>query len=371
MNRDVPFARRTLFEDRRRAVLALGGVGSGLLLVLLMSGIFAGFTRQESAYMDQSPADVIISQAGVNTMQMSTSALPAGTLDQVVAVPGVAWAVPLRQMTSTVTAGGTQLVAYVFGYETTGGQGGPQQLHAGRRPAAGEILLDRAGADQLRVTLGDTVEVFGTKLVVSGLTSGLTSVASTSVFMTADQYAALAGAGTNYVLVGRQPGVTAEELAARLAEHVPAAHAQTRFAFSEQESKMVQDMYTDVIQTMNAIGFVIALALVALTLSAVTSANLREYGVVKALGATRVHLGRAVATQAVWAILAASVIATVCSLLLAALVNTTVPNISVIIEPRSVLTTLLGALIVGAPAALLPLRRVLAVDPASAFRGAT
>jgi len=272
-------------------------------------------------------------------------------------------------MTSTVTAGDTRLVSYVFGYETIDGKGGPQRLLSGRHPGVGEIVLDRAGADQLRVTAGDTVEVFGTKLTISGLTSGLTSVASTSVFITFEQFESLAGPGTNYVLVGKGPGISADGLAQRLAEQVPSIHAQTRPQFSEQESKMVQDTYTDVIQTMNVIGFVIALALVALTLSAVTSANLREYGVVKALGATRSELSRVVAIQALWAIVASSVIATIGAVVLASVVNATVPNISVIIEPRSVLATLIGALIVGAPAALLPLRRVLRVDPASAFRG--
>jgi putative ABC transport system permease protein len=119
---------------------------------------------------------------------------------------------------------------------------------------------------------------------------------------------------------------------------------------------------------MTAIGFVIALALVALTLSAVTSSNIRAYGVVKALGATRGRLTGVVATQAIWAVLSATVIATALAYLLSLLIDATVPNIEMVIEPGTVLLTLIGALVVGAPAALLPLRRVLRVDPASAFR---
>jgi len=44
------------------------------------------------------------------------------------------------------------------------------------------------------------------------------------------------------------------------------------------------------------------------------------------------------------------------------------PNVTVLIQPGSVLRTGTGALVVGGLAALLPLRRVLRVDPATAFR---
>jgi ABC-type antimicrobial peptide transport system permease subunit len=38
------------------------------------------------------------------------------------------------------------------------------------------------------------------------------------------------------------------------------------------------------------------------------------------------------------------------------------------IEPGALVVTFLGAVLVGAPGALLPLRRVLRLDPATAFR---
>jgi putative ABC transport system permease protein len=370
VNGRVALARRTLFEDRRRAALAMAGVGSGLLMVILMTAIFAGFTKQETAYMDNSPADIVISQAGVNTMQMSTSSLALETVPAVRKVAGVAWVEPLRQTTSTITVVGssTRLISYVFGFQSIDKRGGPRELDRGRLPGMGEIVIDRAGAEQLHVRMGDQVEVFGRSLTISGLTRGLTSVANTTAFITAAQYAQIAGPGVNYLLVGAAPGTTPAELAERLSNAVPNVTVQTRTEFSGQEARLVEDMYTDVIRTMTGIGFVIALALVALTLSAVTSSNIRAYGVVKALGATRGRLTSVVATQAVWAVLSATAIATALAYVLSLIIGATVPNIEMVIEPSAVVFTLAGALVVGAPASLLPLRRVLRVDPASAFR---
>jgi putative ABC transport system permease protein len=75
----VPLARRNLFQERRRALLAVAGVAMALLLVLVLQGIFDGAMRQVTAYIRTSEADLFVSQQGVRTMHMSASALPPGS----------------------------------------------------------------------------------------------------------------------------------------------------------------------------------------------------------------------------------------------------------------------------------------------------
>jgi putative ABC transport system permease protein len=367
--RAVPLARRNLFEDRRRAVLSLLGIGAGLLMVLLMTGLLVGMTKQETAYIDGSPADLFVSQRGVRTLQMSTTELPAGTLERVRAVPGVAWAESLRHTTTIVGSGEGRLISYLFGFDARGGHGGPRELSAGTMPGPGEVVLDAAGARQLHLGVGDTIAVFGTPLRVSGLVSGLTGLGNTTMFITSEQFAQMAGPGTNFVLVGADPSVTTDVVRERIATAVPEATVQTRQQFSSEQARTIEDLYTDVVRTMIAAGFLIALALVGLTLSTVTSSKLREYGVVKSLGATTGKLTSVVVSQAVWAIVAAMALATVLAVGMAFGISKVMPGMLLVIEPGSVLFTTLGAVIVGVPAAMIPLRRVLRVDPASAFRG--
>lgn len=369
MKRSVPFGRRNLFEDQRRFALAMLGIGSGLLMVLLMQAVFAGFTKQETAYLDSQEVDVIVSQAGVRTMQMSVSSLPEGTLDRVRSARGVSWAEPLRQMTTTVTIGDRQLITYLIGYDTARGVGGPRRIEEGVGPRLGEVILDAAGAQQLGVGVGGTVTILGREMRVSGLTSGLTGIANTSSFVTSEQFASLVGAGTNYVFVGASRGMSAEILREQIEATAVGVTVQTKAAFSVEEAAFVSDLYRDVIGTMIGIGYAIALALVALSLSSVTSSKLRDYGVVKALGATKRQLVATVASQAFWSVVVATTFASASALALAAAIDRTVPNIELVIEPGAVLTTLGGALLVGAPGAVLPLRRVLRVDPATSFSG--
>ena len=76
MTGSVPLARRNLLRQRVRLALSVGGVGMALLLVLSLEAIYNGVLDQVTAYPDNAGAPVIVSQRGVETMHMSSSAIP-------------------------------------------------------------------------------------------------------------------------------------------------------------------------------------------------------------------------------------------------------------------------------------------------------
>ncbi len=367
----IPLARKNLFQDRRRAVLAVGGVAASLVLVLVLDGVFAGAMQQVNAYMRHSPADVFVAQRDVRTMHMTQSALPPTTVDEVAAVDGVAWAEGLRYTTSILEAdGGGQLTTYVLGYDTTTGRGGPRRLAAGGAPGPGEVLVDDTAADELGIHVGDTVSILGSPvpLRVSGLSTDGTNIVNTTVYIRTQDFADLRGDTVAYVLAGAKPGIDADTLAQRIAAALPDTTVQTRAEFARQEANVVRDMAADVMKIVTVIGFVIALAVTGLTLFTATLAKLHEYGILKALGAGTPRLAATVAAQAAWSVTLALLAAVAASMLLGVAIGAATPNVQVAIEPESILRTGATALIVGALASLIPLRRVLRVDPATAFR---
>jgi putative ABC transport system permease protein len=371
MHRRVSLARKNLFQDRRRAMLAIGGVAVSLVLVLVLDGVFAGAMRQANAYMRNSPADVFAAQRGVRTMHMTQSALPPDTVEQVAAVDGVAWAEGLRYTTSILEAAdGGQLTSYVLGYDTSTGRGGPRRLAAGTAPDRGEVLVDDVAADELGIHVGDRVSLLGSPvpLRVSGLSTEGTNIVNTTVYVRTEEFAALRGDTVAYVLAGAEPDVDPDALAWRIAAALPDTTVQTRAEFARQEANVVRDMAADVMKIVTVIGFVIALAVTGLSLFTATLAKLREYGVVKALGAGTGRLAVTVAAQAAWSIALALTVAIGLALAIGAGIDAATPNVRVVIEAGSVARTGVTALVVGALAALVPLRRVLRVDPATAFR---
>ena len=265
-------------------MLSVAGVGLSLVLVLVLNGIYAGAMRQVTAYIRASPADVFVAQRDVRTMHITQSVLPPGTVEAVRGVDGVCWAEPLRYTTSVV---------------------------------------DEVAADELGVDLGDEVNVLGQPFEISGLSANGINIVNTTVYLRTEDFAAIRGDATAYLLVGAAPSVEADQLVARIHNAVPGVTAQTRDGFTHQEANVVRDMAADVMGVMTAIGFVIVLA------------------VVVALGVS-FALGSAVAALT--------------------------PNVRIVLEARSLVKTVVGASVAGAIAAFVPLRRVLSVDPATAFR---
>jgi len=371
MSERVPLARKNLFQDRRRAVLAVGGVAASLVLVLILDGVFAGAMHQVNAYMRSSPADVFVAQRDVRTMHMTQSALPAATVAEVAAVDGVAWAEGLRYTTSILeAAGGGQLTTYVLGYDTTTGRAGPRRLASGRAPGPGEVLVDDSAADELGIDVGDTVSILGSPvpLRVSGLSTDGTNIVNTTVYVRTEDFAALRGDSVAYVLAGADAGIAPDALAKRIAMALPDTTVQTRAEFARQEANVVRDMAADVMKIVTVIGFVIALAVTGLTLFTATLAKLREFGILKALGAGNPRLALTVAAQAAWSVGLALIAAVGMAMLLGAAIGAATPNVRVTIEAGSILRVGGTAVVVGALASLVPLRRVQRLDPATAFR---
>lgn len=367
----VPLARRALFQDRRRAALASGGVAAALLLVLMLQGIFDGAMHQVTAYLRGNPADVVVSQKNVRTMHMSASALEPTAVERVRGVDGVAWAEGIRYTTTfLLSAAGDQQLSYVIGYDTATGRGGPQQLTRGNPPRSGEIVLEEIAADRLGVGTGESVSVLGGVFRVSGLFRGGTTIVNSIAFITNEDFASRRGEAVAYVLAGADPAVSAKELQRRVDAAIPKLTVQTRLAFARQEEALVRDMSADLMRIMSIVGLLIALAVIGLTLFTLTLAKLREHAIVKAMGGRTRRLAGVVLAQAGWSISLAVVVATALAGVLGFLVEWWAPEITIAIESASVVRVAFGALFVGALGAIVPLRRVATVDPASAFRRA-
>ena len=128
------------------------------------------------------------------------------------------------------------------------------------------------------------------------------------------------------------------------------------------------DMSADVISIMNVVGFVVGLAVVALTVYVATLARRREYGVLKALGARNRVLYRVVLVQAVLSVAFGFAIGLAFTSLLGFLVARTDLNLELAITAASLAKVGLFAAVIAGLAAILPIRQVAGVDPAVVFR---
>ncbi|HET7704232.1 MAG TPA: ABC transporter permease [Candidatus Limnocylindrales bacterium] len=364
-------ARRNLLRSRARLTVSIGGVALALTLVLALDAIFEGVSRQLTAYIDRSGADVWVAQSGVRNLHMVASWLPATTTDAVADLEGVALAEPILYTTDSMSAGDERGWAYVIGLTPDATMGGPWDVVEGAGQAgSGEAVIDRRFAQRAGVGIGDRVTLLGREFRIAGLTDGTASLVNSVAFVSFDDFAARRGGepAVSFVLVRAADGVSPDTLAQVIGSNVDGVTAQSRVAFGLAERKLALDMSGDVISIMNVIGFVVGLAVVALTVYIATLALRREYGSLKAVGASGGYLYRVVLAQAGLSVAAGFLAAVAITAALSLIVPRTGANLELAIAGASLTKVGIVAAVIAALAALLPIRQIANLDPALVAR---
>lgn len=368
----VRVAFRNLFQSWMRLIVSLGGIALAMLLILALDAIVAGTERQMTAYIDHSGADIIVSQAGVRTLHMSSSSLPSDDLSRVLREPGVASVTPILYVTNTIVAGGQHSLAYIIGLPAGAEAGMPWQVEAGRSlPGRGEAVIEATIARQVGVDIGDTVTLLGRPFIVSGLARGTATLTNSVAFISLDDFAQIRDTPdtVSYVLVKTLPDVSPTIVAARIQRDIAGVTAQTRGQFAAQERQVVDDMSTDLISIMDVIGLVIGLAVMALSVYTATLARRAEYGVLKALGARVSHLYRVVLAQAFLSVGLGFALGLALTIALAIAVPYLAGNVALAIGIGSLLKVGVVSLVIAGLSAILPIWQIARLDPAQVFKG--
>lgn len=361
----VPIARRTLFIERRRAALGIGGVGLALLIVMALGAVFDGAMREVTRYIDTADADVFVAQRGVRNLHMSLSAMPSDAVNEVRSVEGVERADPILYETSPLTVGDARQLSYLIGYHA-GRAGGPVQITEGNHPGPGEIVLDSDAAEALQVDVGDEVSAMGRPWTVSGLTQGMTNITNTISYVRFADFAEAREmqSTVSYVLVAAgDPRQVASSI-----ERETGLEALTTETFSGEEKRIVQDMSADIMRIMTLSGLLIGLTVVVLVLYSATLSRLRDIGLMKAIGASNQRVARLVVVQAAWTVLPALAFAALTTLGLSVVLRGVGAGVPMWLSPGAIVRVGATALLLGALGAIAPLARVVRVEPHSVFR---
>jgi putative ABC transport system permease protein len=158
-----------------RFILTATGLGLLLMIVLGMSGIYAGLVHEATLLVNRLDADLWVVQAGTRGPFAEVSRVPASLADRLEAVPGVASAHRFVYHTVQRERDGKPWRFAVQGLDWPADRGNALPLVAGRPlgQAHYEMLADRTLGLALneRIRLGDDV------YEVVGLTRGMTSSA--------------------------------------------------------------------------------------------------------------------------------------------------------------------------------------------------
>jgi putative ABC transport system permease protein len=236
-------------------------------------------------------------------------------------------------------------------------------------PEPGEIIIDGQVAERLGVGVGDTVSALGHQARIAGLASGTANVVSSVAFVDRATFrqAARTRSGASYLLVWPADGIDAGDAAEAIERDYPVT-AQTREEFSVAERAIISDMSTGLIRGMLVIGFVVGVAVAALSMYTVTTSRLREYAVLKAIGLRNRGLYGMVARQATLTVGGGLALALGLLAAMTVVIPAVEPSLTMAVTAGSLLRVIAITGVIAVVAALLPALRLARVDPASVYR---
>lgn len=366
----VPVARRNLLSDKTRLAISIAGVAVAILLILTLLAVYKGSVDQAAAYVSHVDADVWVGQAGTHDMFHTFSLVPTSLVGELSSIEGVSEAHPLVSRTTSIPIDGKENSINVIGYHPANGAGGPFEIAEGRGdPQPGEIIADKVTMKTNGLHLGDSIDIEGKPHEIIGVSQGTSVLVSQYAFVDIEETRAFLGPDrANFILLKAAGPGTAEQLKQRIEELYPGLAVFTKSDFAFNNSAVIRNSFLPILAVLVVIAFIIGVAIVGLVVYSATLERKREYGILKAIGATRRQLYMIVFKQAVLSSIAGYLVGLLLAFGVIWLVGQIVAQISMAFSWTHFLAAFVSALAMSFLASYVPARKVNRIDPVVVFK---
>ena len=408
-------ARKNLFEDIPRFLVAQAGIMFAVSLITIQTGILNGFTRSTGVLIDQSSADLWVASEKTPFLDASIP-LPIERLVEARKVAGVQQAEGLLIRSTLWQSPTGQLTPLrIYGFDPQGHLFADWQMLEGSLDALKSpytIVIDKANRGSLDIKqLGDAGTIGSLPAKLVGLTAGTQSITSGATAYTSLETATAyinTGFGSavnctfvngdikclssyesqstptgqppapkklslsdtiNFILIQAKPGQDLSALQRQLQTTLPGTHAFTKAEIADMtRSYWLKKTGVGFILGLGAaVGFVVGLVVVSQILYSSVSDHLKEYGTLKAMGASDLIIYRVITEQALWM----AVLGYLPSMLLCLGLGSwtmTAKGIMILITPVTAIGVLGITVVMCVGSALFAIQKVTHVDPAIVFK---
>jgi putative ABC transport system permease protein len=380
-----------------RKLRALGTTVAVFVGVSLIAGTYVITDTINKAFDEifseslKGTAVVITNKEPVTQQSNTTTSFPAGVLKEVRAVPGV------KLAAGTIFTGG----GIFRGDEQVGSHFSPKFISAvlpprieslktveGHPPTdAHEATLDKAAADDAGLSIGDPIRIAGERRARTYRLVGLTELGGTSfggasiaqLTLPEAQFITNNLGRFNQISVGLNPDVSPEELKARIERVVPPT---LRVETAEQNANRSSDEIHDALSFLPiflgvfaAVALIVGAFVIFNTFSITVSQRVREYGLLRTLGASRRQILTSVFLEAALIGLLGAVAGVLGGLLFAKGIESLfkalgigLPTTALVVATRTVIVSVVLGIAVTLVAVLNPALRSTRVPPIAAMQ---
>lgn len=371
-------ALRSFLYDKTRSLLTLAGVVFAVCLIFAQVGIYQGLMETSSIIIDNTPGDIWISSKNTKNFDFS-QAIPEYYHQQALSTEGVAWAENLVMAWGIIKQkqGGAEQVELI-GFNPDTGVGGPWQMQSGKLSFVKNgnfMIIDESSMSRLgEIAVGEYREAFSRRLQVVGISQGAKSFTTAPYIFTsyrlAQQLSPLIGRDkTVFVIVKVAEGFTTDQVIENLRQRLIGVDIYSREDFSRQ-TRLYWTIETGVgfsfLLTI-IISFLVGTLIVGQTIYNSTMEHIKEFGTLKAIGASNGEIYQIIIAQALITALLGYLISLLVTLFSAKMYNVigTVMVVNMLTNLLVLGLTLIMCLI----ATVVSMRRIKEIDPAILFRG--
>jgi putative ABC transport system permease protein len=172
----------------------------------------------------------------------------------------------------------------------------------------------------------------------------------------------------NAYLLGYEPGADPASLKTQIEGRFPQVTVKSVAEVIADNERVITDGFLPVLRVLLTIGFIIGVAVIGLTIYSAMLEKRREYGVLKAIGASSIQMLLILVGQALAAAAAGYVVGVGGAFLAAKAAEWWVPQFITIITFRDVALVGAAAAAMGLVSSVVPLARIASVDAAEVFR---
>jgi putative ABC transport system permease protein len=298
----ISIAREILLHDKLRFVITVVSLGFAILMIVSDVGMFYGVTEDSVTLIDRAQAQLWVSKKE-ETRLNAPSLVPSSVLYRARRLEGVRQACALDYSVGNLKIGDTRQVSIV-GIDPACPLFQPWEITQGdddalrRRDTVIVDDLALRGLNQAQV--GETVELNGRELHLVAVTHDNKSFSYPFVYVNLQTFESLGGQPGFYSFIAVQlaPGADQVQIVQRL------AYANSGFAITPEQAFKQSTIAALIAQGVGMIfvvvgvGVVVGMLIITLTMYTATMALLRDFAILKALGATRWKIWGVVLEQA-------------------------------------------------------------------------
>lgn len=374
----IALALQIIMHQPIRFAAALMGISFAAGLAFIQLGLYMGFKENASIIVDNTDGEIWVCARHQENFDFPKQLEPR-TLDLVRSTRGVKSANPLLIVFSKwKLLSGAEKTVEVVGFDASPdhGVGGPWRLLRGFADDLddpGAMTVDTTAQEKLDdADLGSMTEVGDVEARVVGVTDGIRSFQGNPVLFTdlnnARSFGHLPFDAVHYIVVVLEPGAIRADVLNNL-RNIEYTEAYT----SEEFSKKAQDYWLNSTGAGPALfmaalmGLIVGVVVVGQVLYTSTLENLKEYGTLKAMGASNFQVIGAIVAQAVAGAVPAHLIAGV--LLYIASQTIGGMGIHLSFNLQQYCYAVVFTILVCVAASMMSVKKVLSLEPALVFKG--